>query len=95
MSKLWNKFYECSCGGEGLVLSNEAETEDLMDIAFFKYGYDGKQLTFKNRLRWCWCILKNGYPFNDQVLLDKEVALDLGRDLVRWGKKKIKKGESM
>lgn len=87
MNRTWRKFYECSCMGEGIMLSYEYEEDfsPMIDMAFFGLGMSGRQpLTLKERLRWCWRILRYGYPFTDQVMLRPETAKKLGNDLVNF-----------
>ncbi len=83
--EIWKKFYECSCGSEGIMTSYEDEGE--VYLAFFNNGFNGKQLGFKGKLRFCWQILRKGFPWTDCVVLDKKVAKELGQDLLKWGEK--------
>ena len=89
-SKMWQKFYECNCGTEGIVISHEYFDDEekkfgLIDMAFFQHGFVGiHPLSFKERLRWCWHLLKTGQPFLDSVMLNKKVAEELGTDLLKW-----------
>lgn len=86
-SKIWRKFYECDCSSEGVVLSNEYEDDNipLLDMAFFNVSHFGKfPLSFKERLRWAWFVLKRGIPFLDCVVLNKKGAEELGTDLLKW-----------
>jgi len=83
--KLWTKFYECSCGTEGIMLSQDDKVEQIRYLAFFAHGFKGRQLGFIQRLRYAFKILKTGLPFEDEVVLDKDTALDLGKDLLEWG----------
>jgi hypothetical protein len=91
--KIWKKFYECDCHTEGLMISYEYEEDGLpcIDIAFFQHGLDAsKQLSFFERLRWCWHILKKGIPFRDMIILNQRTARELGEDLLKFSKKKYK-----
>lgn len=88
--RMWHKFYECSCGSEGIMVSNEewdSETEPEIYLAFFHNGFYSKQLTLWDRLRWCFHIVKTGIPWNDMVILNKGQAKSLGEDLIKWSKK--------
>lgn len=90
--KHWKKFYVCECGGEGIMTSyeysekyNEKEMP-IIDLAFFQQGFGGcKDLTFRDKIRWCWHILTKGDVWCDMVILDKKTAKELGRDLLKWG----------
>ncbi len=85
--KYWEKFYECACNSEGIMISYEHEDDEFkqLDMAFFNNGFNGKQLGFKERLRWAWHILRKGLPWIDCVILDKKTAKELGKDLLKWG----------
>ena len=37
-------------------------------VALYDIGQYGKQKGFKERLRWCWRILRTGFPWCDQVI---------------------------
>ncbi len=90
--KIWYKFYECSCGGEGIMMSYENEDNGIpsIDMAFFKHGFsDARQpLTFKERCRWCWNIIRKGRPFLDGVMLNQNIAKELAEDLLKFTNKK-------
>lgn len=86
----WNKFYECDCHTEGIMMSYEDDEFATIDLAFFNQSLKlTKQLTFKERIRWCWYILRKGIPWNDMVTLSKKTAKELGRDLLKFSNRKI------
>lgn len=93
---LWKRFFECSCGGEGIMMSYEMEEEGMpyVDLAFFSCGYISKrQLSLWDKLRYCWHILITGEPFADEVMLNSEIAEKLGRELLRFSKYPYKLGD--
>ena len=65
-------FIPCSCGGEGLHLYKFKNDNELF-ISIWEMGY-GKdnRLTWKQRLRYVWRVLREGRPYGDQVVLDRE-----------------------
>lgn len=89
---LWYKFIECDCAAEGVMLSTEdCLTDDpktngqrQIYLAFFQNGWNGKELTFKQKLRWIWQILTEGVPFGDTVILNVGNALLLKHYLNRF-----------
>jgi len=84
----WRKFYECSCMTEGIMASNEYEDDiPLIDLAMFHHGLQNK-LSLLERIRFAWKLLISGEPYADQVVLDRQVAKELGKDLVKWGDSK-------
>ena len=89
---LWHKFIECDCGAEGIMLSTEDCLTDSprengqrqIYLAFFQNGWNGKQLSFSQKLRWIWQILTKGIPFGDTVILNIGNALLLKHYLGRF-----------
>lgn len=89
---LWYKFIECDCGAEGIMLSSEDCLTDnpaengqrQIYLAFFQNGWNGKELTFKQKLRWTWQIWTKGIPFGDTVVLNVGNALLLVNHLKRF-----------
>lgn len=91
--KTWRKFYECGCAAEGIMMSTEDVNEDKtrqIYLAFFQNGWNGKELSFTQKLRWIWQILKVGYPYGDCVLFNTETARDLAKDLKSFADGKLK-----
>lgn len=88
--KLWKKFFECLCHTEGVMLSYEWEDDfPHISLAMFRNGFSG-ELSWKERFRWCWNIIKNGRPFLDEVMIDQETAKELGEALIEFSKKEVK-----
>ena len=90
---MWRKFYECSCGAEGIMMSTEDVNEDdtrQIYLAFFQNGWNGKELSFSQKLRWCWQILTKGVPYGDTVVLDRHTAYHLAEDLNKFVYGKLK-----
>lgn len=97
-SKLWYKFYECSCHTEGIMCSYEYPSDDnceQVDIAFFDHGLvTNRKLSWTQQLRFIWKVLRTGTPYCDLVSLDKKTAKELGKDLIEWAEKKKKISET-
>jgi hypothetical protein len=80
--KIWNKFYECECGEELIMLSHE-DDDNYIYLAFFQQNFGGRYfLSFKERIRYIWRILTKGTVWNDMVILNKSEAKKLGIDLI-------------
>lgn len=60
----------CDCYSHILYL-NKYEDEEELYISFFEQGFDGKKLSFREKIKWCWNIIKNGHPYTDMIVLDK------------------------
>ena len=85
----FEKFYQCDCGSEGIMMSYEYEEEGVafVDLAYFQEGFGSRKLSFFQKLRWCYHILKTGQPWHDMVLLNQNTAKRLGLDLIRFSEK--------
>lgn len=70
-------FLKCNCSTHAIQLQDldwnigkDDNAPHDFAIAFWKMGRDGEvPMSFKERLRWCWNILKTGNPWADEVLL--------------------------
>ena len=95
MGKVWRKFIECACGMEGIMISYEYEDKEkevyFIDLALFSFGSLGNQLSLQKRLKCCWRTLTTGYPYTDQIMLDKKRAKELAKELLKFANKKSKK----
>jgi len=88
--------YMCSCYCEALAVSDDA-WDDKPDangilpgeiyLSIWSMGRRSKQLDWKDRLRWCWKILKTGFPFLDEICLKPIMAKKLGEDLIKRANK--------
>ena len=89
---LWHKFIECDCGAEGIMLSSEdcltgnkkEDAQRMIYLAFFQNGWNGKELCWKDKIRWCWQILTKGIPYGDTVVLTVNNAVLLKIYLERF-----------
>lgn len=73
-------FVKCTCGCQIL----EAEVYDYGDgdkgvnFVIWARGRDGKKIySLKERLRWCWNILKTGSPWADDIIATNQDARGL------------------
>ena len=69
----------CSCDHHSLVLSYDTEW-GFLDIAFWKRGHS-RYSPIRQKLRHIFKILRDGHPYSDEVLLDKEDARRLWKHL--------------
>ena len=70
----------CWCYGHMLEITFErwfADMEAELIVALWNIGREGEQLGWKEKIRWCWHILKTGMPWNDSVMLKKDDVLKL------------------
>jgi len=65
---------KCDCGSEALEvqywLNDDAKNKypDEFYFAFWHYGFE-RPLCWRERLRWCWRILRTGNPWADSILV--------------------------
>jgi hypothetical protein len=88
-----NTYIKCDCGGD--LLEIERYKDDPQDkgfyIAFWSHGHwSHAPMSWKERIRWCWKVLKTGCPWNDMVVIDDEKALDIATFLLKNAEPEIK-----
>ncbi len=70
----------CDCHSHGLVVERFDDEEEVY-IALFERGLNGRKLSFIERIKWCWQILRYGNPWNDLIVLNKEKQKELAEFL--------------
>ena len=71
------KFIKCSCHGEGMLLAKFDDEEELY-VSFWREGINPVKLTWWMRLKLCYLALFKGNYYDDQLILSKESAKELG-----------------
>lgn len=69
-------FYLCDCYSHGLFIEKDSETNSIL-INCFERGFDGRKMSFLERLRWCFYIIKNGHPYTDMIVLNENKVTEL------------------
>lgn len=59
-------FFNCDCLTEGLIVEYDPEYQDV-NVALWHYGNYTDKLDWKQRIRWCWNIIRKGLPWADSV----------------------------
>ena len=62
-------FVECDCNSEAIVVEKQDDGE--IWFSFWQEGLFNKKYTFKQKLQLIKCVLKNGNPWVDMVILNK------------------------
>lgn len=76
-------FELCGCKSEVLVLEYDQEI-GLMDVAIYEHSISFNQnMTWKQKLRYIWRVLRYNRPYNDQIVLDKSQIQNLKEFLSR------------
>ena len=77
-----NKIYKCTCGCGGVVISTWDEAgEEYTYIEFLKRCRAGRGL--RKRLHMIWKLLRYGYYYDDDIVLDKTTSMELGKELIK------------
>ncbi len=84
-SNVKEKFFKCICGSHGLEIIHYTEFFEDSKANFEEFYFNCWELGrnndnimgFKERLRWCWQILKTGNPFADSISLSKIQIKDI------------------
>jgi hypothetical protein len=85
------KFIRCSCGSEAIVLDKYGD-ENYIDLSIWENGCNAdNRLSWYQRFRWCWKIIKSGRPFGDQITLDFKSVEDMVGSLIELSGEKDEK----
>lgn len=74
------KFIFCSCSSETIVLE-KFKNEDEIYLCIFGRGLNVKRYNWRDRFRHILYILKNGFPYTDEIVLSKQSAKELIKSL--------------
>ena len=70
------KFVKCDCWSEGILVT-KFDDEEQMYFSYWREGLNPIKLSWWMRLKLCWITLTKGNYYADQVILDKEKAMEL------------------
>ena len=77
-----SEIYKCNCGCGGVEISKwEDDGKKFVYIEFLKRCRSGR--SWKQRLKMIWRLLRWGYYYDDEIILTKETAGNLGAALVK------------
>ena len=76
------RLFRCACGDAALSVYHDPEDEDwpYVSLSFWRWGHGGSGY---DKLRHILYILRKGHPYEDEVMLTPEQALDLAAHLRR------------
>jgi hypothetical protein len=72
------KYISCSCESETILLQ-KFKNEDEIYLSLFSRGLNIKRYGIFDRIRHIWQILLKGFPYTDEIVLDKKRALELSK----------------
>jgi hypothetical protein len=70
------KFIKCDCHGEGMLVTKFDDDEEMY-FSYWRQGIDPIKLSWWMRLKLCWMVLTKGNYFEDEIVLNKEKAMEL------------------
>ena len=70
------KFIKCDCHSEGMLITKFDDEEELY-FSYWREGINPIKLSWWIRLKLCWMVLTKGNVYDDQVILNKEKAIEL------------------
>ena len=70
-------FIPCDCRSEILMIEYDHEYK-LADLAIYEsYASHSNKMSFWQRIRYCWQVLRHNKPYADQIMLDNNQLKDL------------------
>ena len=79
------KFIQCECGGEGVLVTHWEGDTTYKEVYFTMFSsgtYNDSTLSFRERIRHAWNIIKTGHPFTDSLILTESAVKELGQYLI-------------
>ena len=69
-------FVKCECGTHAFEIQryDEGDEDKGFYLSFWHYGRINSPMKWKERLRWCWRILRTGDPWADGIIATDETA---------------------
>ena len=91
MQPMQEKFIPCDCGVEVLRLTYDPDDDFGFDVSILaRHSFQGIY-GLRNKLRWIWKILREGTPFEDEMILDAngvKKLIDFGNEYLNQLKQK-------
>ena len=78
--KVIRKFLMCSCASESIVLEKYKGEEEIY-LSIFGRGLNIKRYSVLDRVRHIWQILRTGFPYTDEIVLNKKDAVTLAKEI--------------
>ena len=63
-------FIHCTCHGEAMGIDYEPD-EKLYYFSYWAPGLSNRKLTWKQRFRYCWQVLRKGKAVEDEIILSQ------------------------
>jgi len=84
---------KCECSAEALEVTywSDMHPDDFL-FAFWQQGFN-RPMCWRERIRWCWNVIKTGNPWADSIIVTNENALKIAEFIKAHAKKANKNGE--
>jgi hypothetical protein len=81
-------FQKCQCSEHQLQVELDDDFPNGIKEFYFSIWqkYSGGKMSMKEKKRWCKKIMKDGKPWADNVVLDKESALKIAQFIIENSK---------
>jgi len=66
---------KCDCSSEAIEVQRWSD-EDQFYFAYWQVGFS-RPLCWRERIRWCWNILRNGNPWADSIIVSPSKAKEI------------------
>lgn len=86
ISKSTSHFVKCSCSSEMLEIRiyDYGDGDSGVEFASWSRGRDGNKICgIREKLRWCWNILKTGSPWADDIIATNKDARGLAEFILK------------
>jgi hypothetical protein len=72
-------FIKCECESEILEIQryNCGDNDRGFNVAMWTHGKSSNKMCWRERLRWCWKILRTGDPWNDYAIVSDKNAMKI------------------
>ena len=75
------KFIKCDCHSEGMLVTKFDDGEEMY-FSYWREGINPVKLSWWMRLKLCWMVLTKGNYHDDQIILNKQKAVELASWLI-------------
>jgi hypothetical protein len=71
-----NKFIKCACYGHLMELEYDREYNQYY-LTIWSSGFKREKLSWYDRIRWIWNILKTGNPWSDMFIINESTRKEI------------------
>lgn len=70
-------YLKCDCSCHLLEIEYDDDFDDSFCIALWSRGRQGEILSWRDRIRWIWNIIRTGNPWSDSIIINKTKAKEI------------------